>query len=99
MAYGKRYSKEEKEEIMQYRQNHTYRETVDKYNISQMTLARWARKRKNKTIPGSRFIGDKNRHRINIATDERSDIETVRHDLDVFPRHQPRSLQRQPEQR
>jgi predicted regulator of Ras-like GTPase activity (Roadblock/LC7/MglB family) len=43
MSSGKRYSKEEKAEIMQYRQTHTYKETADKYSVSQMTLARWSR--------------------------------------------------------
>jgi predicted regulator of Ras-like GTPase activity (Roadblock/LC7/MglB family) len=43
MSSGKRYTPEEKEEIMQYRQTHTYQETADKYGVSQMTLARWSR--------------------------------------------------------
>jgi predicted regulator of Ras-like GTPase activity (Roadblock/LC7/MglB family) len=43
MSSGKRYTPEEKEEIMQYRQTHTYQETTDKYGVSQMTLARWSR--------------------------------------------------------
>jgi predicted regulator of Ras-like GTPase activity (Roadblock/LC7/MglB family) len=58
MSSGKRYSKEEKQEIMHYRQNHTYQETAEKFNVSQMTLARWSRKYKNKIIDGDRFVGD-----------------------------------------
>ena len=58
MSSGKRYSKEEKEEIMHYRQNHTYRETADKYSVSQMTLARWSRKYKIEGITGDRYTGD-----------------------------------------
>jgi transposase-like protein len=58
MSSGKRYSKEEKAEIMQYRQTHTYKETADKYSVSQMTLARWSRKYKNKQVDGDRFTGD-----------------------------------------
>ena len=58
MSSGKRYSKEEKEEIMHYRQNHTYRETADKYKVSQMSLARWSQKFKNKVVTGDRFTGD-----------------------------------------
>ncbi len=58
MSSGKRYSKDEKEEIMHYRHNHTYRETADKYSVSQMTLARWSRKIKNKELDGDRFTGD-----------------------------------------
>ncbi len=58
MSSGKRYSKEEKEKIMYYRQTHTYRETADKYKVSQMTLARWSQKFKNKVESGDRFTGD-----------------------------------------
>ena len=58
MSSGKRYSKEEKEEIMHYRQSHTYRETADKYSVSQMSLARWSQKYKNKVVTGDRFTGD-----------------------------------------
>ena len=58
MSSGKRYSKEEKEEIMYYRQTHTYRETADKYSVSQMTLARWSQKYKNKAVTGDRYSGD-----------------------------------------
>jgi predicted regulator of Ras-like GTPase activity (Roadblock/LC7/MglB family) len=43
MSSGKRYTPEDKEAIMQYRQTHTYQETADKYGVSQMTLARWSR--------------------------------------------------------
>lgn len=58
MSTGKRYSKEEKEEIMQYRQSHTYLETAQKYDVSQMTLARWSKKYGKLTLSGDRFIGD-----------------------------------------
>ncbi|MHA1522724.1 MAG: hypothetical protein ACTSRK_21380 [Promethearchaeota archaeon] len=58
MSSGKRYSKDEKEEIMYYRQTHTYRETADKYSVSQMTLARWGRKYKNKQVTRDYFTGD-----------------------------------------
>ena len=55
MASGKRYTREEKDEIMEYRQTHTYRETADKYNVSQMTLARWSRRYKPGTIINDNF--------------------------------------------
>jgi predicted regulator of Ras-like GTPase activity (Roadblock/LC7/MglB family) len=58
MSSGKRYSPDEIEEIMQYRQNHTYQETQTKYSVSQMTLARWSRKFKKLTQSGDHFIGD-----------------------------------------
>jgi predicted regulator of Ras-like GTPase activity (Roadblock/LC7/MglB family) len=45
---GKRYTNEEKKEILQFRETHTYQETSEKYGISQMTLARWSQRlRKN----------------------------------------------------
>jgi len=55
---GKRYSKEEKEEIMKYRQTHTYRETAEKYSVSQMSLARWNRKNKTESVGEFRYTGD-----------------------------------------
>jgi predicted regulator of Ras-like GTPase activity (Roadblock/LC7/MglB family) len=58
MSSGKRYSIEEKEAIMFYRQTHTYQETAAKYEVSQMTLARWSRQYKRKAITGDRYIGD-----------------------------------------
>ena len=58
MSSGKRYSKEEKEEIMYYRQSHTYRETADRYSVSQVTLARWSQKYKNTVVTGDRYLGD-----------------------------------------
>jgi predicted regulator of Ras-like GTPase activity (Roadblock/LC7/MglB family) len=58
MSSGKRYAPEAKDEIMQYRQTHTYEETSDKYGVSQMTLARWSREYKIKVIAGDRLTGD-----------------------------------------
>ncbi len=65
MSSGKRYSPEEKDEIMRYRQTHTYQETADKYGVSQMTLARWsrvhARLQEKQGLPwgcGERVAGD-----------------------------------------
>ncbi|MBN2152462.1 MAG: roadblock/LC7 domain-containing protein [Candidatus Lokiarchaeota archaeon] len=58
MSSGKRYTPEEKGEIMQYRQTHTYQETADKYGVSQMTLARWSRLQKDKVIITNRLSGD-----------------------------------------
>lgn len=64
MATGKRYSKAEKEAIMHYRQSHTYQETADKFSVSQMTLARWAKKYRDKTVKGDRFSGDPKYHSL-----------------------------------
>ena len=44
MSTGKRYTKEEKKEILKFRETHTYQETSEKYGISQMTLARWSQR-------------------------------------------------------
>jgi transposase-like protein len=44
MSQGRRYSREEKKEILQFRLTHTYQETSQKFGISEMTLARWARR-------------------------------------------------------
>jgi len=41
---GKRYSNEEKQNILGYLKNHTYWETQNKFKVSQTTLARWSKK-------------------------------------------------------
>jgi len=46
MSQGRRYTEEEQEEILRYQRTHTYLETSEKYGVSQMTLARWARRSK-----------------------------------------------------
>jgi hypothetical protein len=44
MSYGKRYSDEEREKILEFRKTHTYKETMAAFGISQMTLFRWESK-------------------------------------------------------
>jgi predicted regulator of Ras-like GTPase activity (Roadblock/LC7/MglB family) len=44
MSQGRRYSREEKKEILQFRQTHTYQETSQKFGVSEMTLARWSKR-------------------------------------------------------
>lgn len=39
--HGRRYSFSEKKEILNYLENHTYKETCTKYGISEPTLSRW----------------------------------------------------------
>ena len=39
--HGRRYSFTEKKEILNYLKNHTYKETCEKFGISEPTLARW----------------------------------------------------------
>jgi len=39
--HGRRYSFSEKKEILKYLENHTYKDTCEKYGISEPTLARW----------------------------------------------------------
>lgn len=58
MSQGKRYGREEKKEILQFRQNHTYFETSQKYGVSEMTLARWSRKLKDKDSKEEHISGD-----------------------------------------
>ena len=58
MSTGKRYSKEEKEEILRYRTTHTYQETVTQYGVSQMTLARWSHAFKDIKPAEERVSGD-----------------------------------------
>jgi predicted regulator of Ras-like GTPase activity (Roadblock/LC7/MglB family) len=43
MEHGKRYTKEEKKEILRFRETHTFQETSDKFGVSMMTLFRWSR--------------------------------------------------------
>lgn len=40
---GKRYSNEEKRNILEFLKDHTYWETQNKFNVSQTTLARWSK--------------------------------------------------------
>jgi len=40
---GKRYSTEEKHEILEFLKDHTYWETENKFKVSQTTLARWSK--------------------------------------------------------
>jgi predicted regulator of Ras-like GTPase activity (Roadblock/LC7/MglB family) len=40
---GKRYSKEEKQKILDFLKNHTYEETQNEFKVSQTTLARWSK--------------------------------------------------------
>lgn len=44
MSHGTRYSKEERMNILQYRQSHTYQETAKEFGVSQMTIARWEKR-------------------------------------------------------
>ena len=48
MSHGKRYSAKERKEILSYLENHTYQETMEKYKVSQMSLARWVKQKENR---------------------------------------------------
>jgi hypothetical protein len=48
MSHGKRYSAKERKEILEYLGNHTYQETMDKFGVSQMSLARWVKNKKKR---------------------------------------------------
>jgi predicted regulator of Ras-like GTPase activity (Roadblock/LC7/MglB family) len=47
MEHGKRYGQDEKEEILRFRETHTFQETNAKFGVSMMTLFRWSRKSGN----------------------------------------------------
>jgi predicted regulator of Ras-like GTPase activity (Roadblock/LC7/MglB family) len=47
MEHGKRYTQDEKKEILQFRESHTFQETSEKYNVSMMTLFRWNQQLRN----------------------------------------------------
>ena len=50
MSHGKRYTAKERKEIMNFLASHTYEETVKEYAVSQMTLARWVKRKNRATI-------------------------------------------------
>ena len=54
MSHGKRYTVKERKEILAFLENHTYQETMEKFEVSQMSLARWVKnkeKRNTNTTP------------------------------------------------
>ena len=49
---GKRYSAKERKEILRFLEKTSYRETMEKYGVSQMSLARWVKnKKRRETLP------------------------------------------------
>ena len=58
-VHGRRYSFTEKKEILNYLESHTYKDTCEKYGISEATLARW-----RKTIKSE---SKKNRQKLVIS--------------------------------
>lgn len=48
MSHGKRYSAKERKQILAYLESHTYEETVKEFEVSQMTLARWVKRKKER---------------------------------------------------
>jgi len=51
MSHGKRYGVKERKEILEYLQSHTYQETMEKFDVSQMSLARWVKNQKRREEP------------------------------------------------
>ncbi len=47
LLYLKMYSKEFKLEVLKYLETHTWKETSEKFNVSQMSLKRWKEKYKS----------------------------------------------------
>jgi predicted regulator of Ras-like GTPase activity (Roadblock/LC7/MglB family) len=71
MEHGKRYSDDEKKEILRFRENHTFQETSDKFNISMMTLFRWNQQLRN---PEKEIIRDeKKMDMVAIYNEENKD--------------------------
>ena len=48
MSHGKRYTVKERKEILVYLENHTYQETMEKFGVSQMSLARWVKNKEKR---------------------------------------------------
>ena len=48
---GKRYSAKERKEILEYLEKTSYRDTMEKYQVSQMSLARWVKNKKHQEQP------------------------------------------------
>ncbi|WP_371806619.1 hypothetical protein [Candidatus Lokiarchaeum ossiferum] len=48
LSHGKRYSAKERKEILHFLETHTYEETVKEFEVSQMTLARWVKRKKER---------------------------------------------------
>ncbi len=46
MSHGKRYTAKERKQILKFLETHTYEETVKEYDVSQMTIARWVKRKK-----------------------------------------------------
>ena len=52
MSQGKRYDAKERKEILEYLEKTSYRETMEEYGVSQMSLARWVKnKKRRETLP------------------------------------------------
>ncbi len=49
--HGRRYSFKEKKDILDFLENHTYKDTSEKFNISETTLSRW----RNEIKSGSKY--------------------------------------------
>ena len=47
--HGRRYSFPEKKEIIKYLEDHTYKDTCEKFGVSEPTLARWKKLIKSKS--------------------------------------------------
>jgi hypothetical protein len=67
MSHGKRYSAMERKDILKFLENHTYQETMDKFGVSQMSLARWVKnQKKRETTTSSSLLNDKIQKELQI---------------------------------
>ncbi len=70
MATGTRYSKEQREEILAFLEDHTYEETQTKFGVSQMTLARWVKRAR-------RMEMRLDTNTLTISTEQKQDLELM----------------------
>ena len=79
MSHGKRYSAKERREILKYLENHTYQETMDKFEVSQMSLARWVKnKEQRETNTLSSLLSQETKNELQIYLNLIESTENVR---------------------
>jgi len=79
MSHGKRYSAKERKDILIYLENHTYQETEDKFNVSQMSLARWVKnKKKRETNTAPLILGNEKQKELQIYLNLIDNLDNIR---------------------
>jgi len=79
MSHGKRYSAKKKKNKIKYLDNHTYQETMDKFKVSQMSLARWVKnKEQRETNTLSSLLSQETKNELQIYLNLIESTEKVR---------------------